>query len=44
MQLGAQLLGPEVLPFFDLERRKRVDLRLTGLLPGLGRACLADQL
>jgi len=44
MQLGAQLLRPEVLPLVDLERGQRVDGGLAGLLPGLGCAHLAGKL
>jgi hypothetical protein len=44
MQLGTQLLRPEVLPLFYLERGQRVDEGLAGLLPGLGRARLAHHL
>jgi hypothetical protein len=41
MQLGAQLLRREVLALIDLECGQRVDARLSGLLPGPGRAHLA---
>src|SRR4029453_8828928 len=44
MQFGAQLLRAAVLALLDLECGERVDLRLTGLLPGLGRSHLAHHL
>jgi hypothetical protein len=44
MQLGAQLLRPEMLALLDLERSQRVDLGLAGLLPGRSSAHLARKL
>ena len=43
MQLGAQLLRPEVLPLLDLERGQCVDALLAGPFPGLGGTHLARQ-
>jgi hypothetical protein len=43
-QLGAQLLGPQVLALLDLQGGQRVDQGLPVLLPGLGRAQLARHL